>query len=140
MKSIIPRLFGSKRTGRESSESDGDGDLGMSLSLSLSVSVSPSLTSLIFFPFIDLEKKIAQRKKAFMEAAPLMRKSFSGMLLIKLIRCNNNLLIQRFQKHTMLWKLVLCTYKNLWVSYFGLNMNDGDRPLTINGGNFLYPS
>ncbi|KAI5324515.1 hypothetical protein L3X38_033588 [Prunus dulcis] len=59
-KSIIPRLFGVKRTGREGSDEDifkSDGD-GIDYHL-------------------DLEKKIAARRQAFMEATPIMRKNFS---------------------------------------------------------------
>ncbi|KAM5577334.1 type I inositol polyphosphate 5-phosphatase 5 [Rosa sericea] len=73
-KSIIPRLFGAKRTGRESSESDGDGDL-------------------------DLEKKIEERKKAFMEAAPMMRKSFSERHTSPGIQSLN---LSNFEQHSML--------------------------------------
>ncbi|PRQ48832.1 putative inositol-polyphosphate 5-phosphatase [Rosa chinensis] len=73
-KSIIPRLFGAKRTARESSESDGDGDL-------------------------DLEKKIEERKKAFMEAAPMMRKSFSERHTSPGIQSLN---LSNFEQHSML--------------------------------------
>lgn len=76
MKSIIPRLFGSKRTGRESSESDGDGDLGMSLSLSVSVSVSPSLTSLIFFSLHRFGEKDCTKEKSFYGGSPIDEKEF----------------------------------------------------------------
>ncbi|KAJ1412847.1 Inositol polyphosphate-related phosphatase [Sesbania bispinosa] len=58
-KSILPKIFGSKRSGRGSDEdalkSNTEGD-GVTL---------------------DLEKKIESRRKAFMEASPIMRKSFS---------------------------------------------------------------
>ncbi|KAJ1398642.1 Inositol polyphosphate-related phosphatase [Sesbania bispinosa] len=58
-KSILPKIFGSKRSGRGSDEdalkSNAEGD-GVTL---------------------DLEKKIESRRKAFMEASPIMRKSFS---------------------------------------------------------------
>ncbi|XP_062009391.1 type I inositol polyphosphate 5-phosphatase 5 isoform X2 [Rosa rugosa] len=73
-KSIIPRLFGAKRAARESSESDGDGDL-------------------------DLEKKIEERKKAFMEAAPMMRKSFSERHTSPGIQSLN---LSNFEQHSML--------------------------------------
>ncbi|CAL5214452.1 unnamed protein product [Lathyrus oleraceus] len=60
-KSILPKIFGSRRNGRGSDEdalkSNPEGD---------SVSVS-----------FDLEKKIENKKKAFLEASPMMRKSFS---------------------------------------------------------------
>ncbi|XP_027364457.1 type I inositol polyphosphate 5-phosphatase 5 [Abrus precatorius] len=59
-KSILPKIFGSKRSGRGSDEdalrsSAEEGD-GVAL---------------------DLEKKIESRRKAFIEASPIMRKSFS---------------------------------------------------------------
>ncbi|TQE14095.1 hypothetical protein C1H46_000014 [Malus baccata] len=58
-KSIIPRIFGSKRSGRDGSDediykSDGDGIIDL-----------------------EFEKKIAARRKAFMEATPFIRKNFS---------------------------------------------------------------
>lgn len=34
----------------------------------------------VFSFLIDLEKKIAARRQAFMEATPIMRKNFSGMM------------------------------------------------------------
>ncbi|XP_050367748.1 type I inositol polyphosphate 5-phosphatase 5 isoform X3 [Argentina anserina] len=76
----MPRLFGSKRTGRESSESEGDGENGKSLSH-------------------FLEKKIAERKKAFIEAAPKMRKSFSERQTSPGIQSLN---LSNFEQHSML--------------------------------------
>ncbi|XP_057422098.1 type I inositol polyphosphate 5-phosphatase 5 [Lotus japonicus] len=62
-KSILPKIFGSKKNGRGSSDEDAlkpnaEGD-GVSVSL-------------------DLEKKIESRRKAFLETSPVMRRSFSG--------------------------------------------------------------
>ncbi|KAK7369373.1 hypothetical protein VNO80_11410 [Phaseolus coccineus] len=59
-KSILPKIFGSKRNGRSSDEEP----------------VKPS-TEEEDGVTLDLEKKIETRKKAFLEAAPIMRKSFS---------------------------------------------------------------
>ncbi|KAL6225219.1 hypothetical protein ACLB2K_004070 [Fragaria x ananassa] len=73
-KSITSRLFGSKRNGRESSESEGDGES-------------------------ELEKKIAERKKAFIEAAPIMRKSFSERQSSPGIQSLN---LSNFEQHSML--------------------------------------
>ncbi|WJX47602.1 Type I inositol polyphosphate 5-phosphatase 5 [Trifolium repens] len=60
-KSLLPKIFGSKRNGRGSDEDalkpNTEGD---------SISIS-----------LDLEKKIETRRKAFLEASPIMRKSFS---------------------------------------------------------------
>ncbi|MED6181446.1 hypothetical protein PIB30_019342 [Stylosanthes scabra] len=60
-KSLLPKIFGSKRTGRGSDDdafikSQEEPDQGLTL---------------------DLEKKIESRRKAFMEVSPFMRKSFS---------------------------------------------------------------
>ncbi|KAK7358950.1 hypothetical protein VNO77_00892 [Canavalia gladiata] len=58
-KSILPKIFGSKRCGRGSDED------------ALKSGAEEDAISL------DLEKKIESRRKAFMEASPIMRKSFS---------------------------------------------------------------
>ncbi|MED6122552.1 Type I inositol polyphosphate 5-phosphatase 5 [Stylosanthes scabra] len=60
-KSLLPKIFGSKRTGRGSDDDaftkpHEEPDQGLTL---------------------DLEKKIESRRKAFMEVSPFMRKSFS---------------------------------------------------------------
>ncbi|KAK7399518.1 hypothetical protein VNO78_10703 [Psophocarpus tetragonolobus] len=60
-KSILPKIFGSKRNGRGSDEDTVK---------SASAEEGEGIT-------LDLEKKIETRRKAFIEAAPIMRKSFS---------------------------------------------------------------
>ncbi|QCD84717.1 phosphatidylinositol-bisphosphatase [Vigna unguiculata] len=60
-KSILPKIFGSKRNGRSSDEE----------------AFKPGTEEDDGVPTLDLEKKIETRKKAFLEAAPIMRKSFS---------------------------------------------------------------
>lgn len=98
MKSILPKIFGSKRNGRSSDEEaikpgteEDDGattTLGIHCMLSFLLSFHRKskfpcfMVSLwlILFAWKDLEK-IETRKKAFLEAAPIMRKSFSGTSL-----------------------------------------------------------
>ncbi|KAH1237166.1 hypothetical protein AAZX31_08G142500 [Glycine max] len=60
-KSILPKIFGSKRNGRGSDEET---------LKSSSAEEGDGVT-------LDLENKIETRRKAFLEAAPIMRKSFS---------------------------------------------------------------
>ncbi|TKY60308.1 Type I inositol polyphosphate 5-phosphatase 5 [Spatholobus suberectus] len=60
-KSILPKIFGSKRNGRGSDEET---------LKSSSAEEGDGVT-------LDLEKKIETRRKAFLEASPIMRKSFS---------------------------------------------------------------
>ncbi|XP_020236924.1 type I inositol polyphosphate 5-phosphatase 5 [Cajanus cajan] len=60
-KSILPKIFGSKRNGRGSEED----------------ALKPSSAEEGDGFTLDLEKKIETRRKAFMEASPIMRKSFS---------------------------------------------------------------
>ncbi|XP_019463785.1 PREDICTED: type I inositol polyphosphate 5-phosphatase 5-like isoform X1 [Lupinus angustifolius] len=59
-KSLFPKIFGSKRSGRSSDED----------ALKSQIQEGEGVT-------LDLERKIETRRKAFLEASPIMRKSFS---------------------------------------------------------------
>ncbi|KAF1876035.1 hypothetical protein Lal_00006666 [Lupinus albus] len=59
-KSLFPKIFGSKRSGRGSDED----------ALKSQIQEGDGVT-------LDLERKIETRRKAFLEASPIMRKSFS---------------------------------------------------------------
>lgn len=96
IKSILPKIFGSKRNGRGSDEEtlksssaeEGDGvTLGIQFMTFFFVYIENLNFHVVRFPLIlfykcfvwkDLENKIETRRKAFLEAAPIMRKSFSG--------------------------------------------------------------
>lgn len=97
IKSILPKIFGSKRNGRGSDEEtlksssaeEGDGvTLGIQfMTFFFSLHRESKFPCCEGFPLIffykcfvwkDLENKIETRRKAFLEAAPIMRKSFSG--------------------------------------------------------------